>query len=117
MLILSAVLDYLPTPNKQLDELLGYPWEYVLIDRSLYHPNDTEVIAVQTVPPSIYDAMYPLWIRSESKQTRLMIERGYDELLHWEHPFSMPYQPTAGKIVRIRLRGFLYKKSNVDNKV
>lgn len=109
ILLLSAVLDYIPYPEV-FAKILEYPWKYILIDRSFYHPEDKEVIGVQTVPPSIYDAQYPLWLRSESKQNNMMISKGFEEVLRWDSPFSMPYLNDSGITSNIPLRGFLYKR-------
>lgn len=108
LLLLSAVIDYIPYPEVFAD-LLEYPWKYILIDRSFYHPEDKEIIGIQTVPPSIYDAQYPLWLRSESKQNYMMTSKGFVEVMRWNSPFSMPYLNDSG-YTSIPLRGFLYKR-------
>ena len=109
ILLLSAVVDYIPDPEV-FANLLEYPWKYILIDRSFYHPEDKEVISVQTVPPSIYDAQYPLWLRSESKQKNMMASKEFEEVMRWASPFSMPYINDLGVTSNIPLRGFLYKR-------
>lgn len=108
LLLLSAVIDYIPYPEVFAD-LLEYPWKYILIDRSFYHPEDKEIIGIQTVTPSIYDAQYPLWLRSESKQNYMMTSKGFVEVMRWNSPFSMPYLNDSG-YTSIPLRGFLYKR-------
>ena len=109
ILLLSAVLDYIPYPEV-FANLLEYPWKYILIDRSFYHPEDKEVIGVQTVPPSIYEAQYPLWLRSESNQSKMMMSKGFEEVLRWDSPFYMPYLSDLGITSNIPLKGFLYMR-------
>lgn len=109
LLILSAVIEYLDEPDRMLDKLLSYPWKYVLIDRSFYHPEDKETISIQVVPPVIYDAQYPLWLRSTSKQNSLFKKNGYNLISKWDSQFSLNYKP--GKdVINVPLKGFLYKK-------
>lgn len=108
LLILSAVIEYLEEPDRMLDKLLSYPWKYVLIDRSFYHPEDKETVSIQVVPPIIYDAQYPLWLRSISKQNCLFNKNGYSLISQWDSQFSLNYKP-GKEVINVPLKGFLYK--------
>lgn len=109
VLLLSSVLEYMENPFEMLESLLNNDWKFVIIERSQYNPDDKDRLMIQAVPPSIYDAQYPLWLRSESKQHAIMTQKGYENILDWELPFSMPYRDEKGTRV-LHFKGFLYKK-------
>lgn len=67
VVILSTVLQYLENPYTFLNEILGYNFEFILIDRTPFTLNNTDRLTVQKVPPSIYNASYPCWFFSETK--------------------------------------------------
>ena len=108
ILLLSSVLEYMEYPYEILRNLLKYKWKYIIIERSQYSPYGEDRIMVQTVPPTIYDAQYPLWLRSEDKQHNLLSENGYDKILDWILPFSIIYKDERGSQV-IPFKGFMYK--------
>lgn len=108
VLLLSAVLEYLEKPFDSLNSLIDYGWEYVIIERSQYSPYEENRIMVQSVPPSIYNAQYPLWLRSEEEQHQVMSSKGYDRIYDWILPFSIRYKDERGEKV-IPYKGFLYK--------
>jgi putative methyltransferase (TIGR04325 family) len=64
LLLLSSVLQYLEEPYKELDKLLKLDIPFVIIDRMMAHHFEGDRIVVQTVPPSIYEASYPVWLLS-----------------------------------------------------
>ena len=55
------------------------------------------------------DARYPLWLRSENEQHRIMSEKGYKRILDWKLPFSIMYKDERGTM-KIPFKGFMYKK-------
>lgn len=57
--LLSGVLQYLENPFTVINEIRRHRFPLVLIDRTPFCTTDREFIAVQVVPPSIYDASYP----------------------------------------------------------
>jgi len=64
VVLLSSVLQYLPQPNKVLDNLIAERIQYVVIDRTPFSDASVDRITIQHVPPSIYPASYPCRIFS-----------------------------------------------------
>lgn len=57
--LLSSVLQYLPQPDKVLDDLGAKGIQYVVIDRTPFSDASVDHISIQHVPSSIYPASYP----------------------------------------------------------
>lgn len=110
ILLMSGVMEYLPEPYKILGDLLKMPWRFIIIDRSLFHPVDEDMIGVQTVPPSIYDAQYPIWVLSSKKLEREMQGKGYEMVYNWETPWAMSYIKKNGGGKNISLIGAFFMK-------
>lgn len=77
VLVLSSVLQYLPTPYQTLQELLGWRIPHVLIDRTAFVVGEQDRLTVQTVPESIYSASYPTWLFNESRLVAACVQAGY----------------------------------------
>ena len=60
VILLSSVLQYLPRPYILLNEILALNSDMVILDRTCYlNQGEEELITVQRVPESIYEASYP----------------------------------------------------------
>jgi len=66
-LLLSSVLQYLEKPYEFLDGLESDPFEYLVVDRTIFVDLPEDRITVQSVPEEIYKASYPCWMLSRSK--------------------------------------------------
>ncbi|WP_372719099.1 methyltransferase, TIGR04325 family [Novipirellula sp.] len=66
ILILSSVLQYLPNPMEQLNQLIALGFDYVLLDRTAFWDGDFDRISIQRVPSHIYQASYPAWFFSKT---------------------------------------------------
>lgn len=67
VILLSSVLQYLPDPYQILHELSGVGAKVMVIDRTPMSSVTSDRLVVQRVPPSIYEACYPMWIFSRNK--------------------------------------------------
>lgn len=76
-LVLSSVMQYLPSPYQTLQQLLKLRIPHVLIDRTAFVVGERDRLTVQTVPESIYQASYPAWFFCEATFSRMLIEAGY----------------------------------------
>lgn len=65
--LLSGVLQYLEDPRALLREIAALTSADLIIDRTYCTASPDDVLTVQVVPPSIYDASYPCWIFSQSQ--------------------------------------------------
>lgn len=67
VVLLSSVLQYLPTPYDTLRELLALGAPYILLDRTPMVRGSRDRLTIQRVPPHIYRAVYPAWFLSEER--------------------------------------------------
>lgn len=92
VLMLCSVLQYLPNPREALVDLLGHPWEMVIIDRTALLPNrETDRLTVQTVPPWIYEASYPAWFLSKA-WLHSAFSNDYELIANWTNEDSYPIE-------------------------
>lgn len=61
VLVLSSVLQYLPNINDWIDQFNNSNIVYILIDRTTTVQSDENIITIQQVPTTIYEASYPCW--------------------------------------------------------
>lgn len=64
VVILSSVLQYFERPYDTLHEILELGCDHIIIDRTSFWDGPADRLCVQTVPPSIYQASYPIWVFS-----------------------------------------------------
>jgi putative methyltransferase (TIGR04325 family) len=57
--VLSSSLQYLPDPHAILEEIIGHDFDVVILDRTPFIASERDLLTVQTVPASIYQASYP----------------------------------------------------------
>ena len=74
VILLSGVIQYLSTPHCFIDDILRQDFDYIIIDRTSFIREckivpklSPDLLTVQIVPPSIYDASYPAWFFDEDK--------------------------------------------------
>jgi putative methyltransferase (TIGR04325 family) len=72
VVLLSGVLQYLDRPYAILQELIECGAEFVIVDRTSFHDGRDDLVAMQTVPPAIYSASYPMWLLSRHDFMRSM---------------------------------------------
>jgi len=70
--LFGSSLQYLENPFEIMDNLLTQDLEVLIIDRMPIHQGSEDIVIVQKVDKSIYDASYPAWIFSEEKLTQFM---------------------------------------------
>lgn len=72
VVLLSSVLQYLEKPYERLTEVGALGRAHLIIDRTPCSDQARDVLTVQSVPRSIYDASYPCWILSRQKLTQAL---------------------------------------------
>lgn len=88
-LLLSGVLQYLQHPHQFLSDLLRRDIPFVFLDRTMAHRFARDRLAVQRVPPTIYDASYPVWLLDADRLESAFTDAGYELLDHFDpHPGS-----------------------------
>lgn len=76
-LMLSGVLQYLEDPYTILEILLGKRYPHFLLDRTMARPGFSDELYIQHVPPSIYQASYPVWFLDANRVEELVQSYGY----------------------------------------
>lgn len=61
LVLLSSVLQYLPSPFAVLESLAQKQVGLIVIDRTPFSNDKTEKLKIQHVPAEIYSASYPCW--------------------------------------------------------
>ena len=80
VVLLSSVLQYFENPYKMIEKICSLNVKYIIIDRTPFNRNDQDKILVQKVPPSIYEASYPLHVLSEAKISNILAKAGFKKL-------------------------------------
>jgi len=65
ILILSSVLQYLENPYRWIEKFLALKIPFILIDRTGIIEKDRDILTLQKVPATFYDASYPAWFFNE----------------------------------------------------
>jgi putative methyltransferase (TIGR04325 family) len=88
VLLLSSVLQYLENPYDWIDKFSSLGIEYVIIDRTAFTLNETDILTVQNVPDTIYSASYPAWFFSRNKFLKSWSE--YEILASFDSGYTPP---------------------------
>lgn len=83
VVLLSAVLHYLPEPHRMLADIIARKPGWIIIDRTPTWRQDRDRITVQRVPPRIYPASYPSWVFSRAR-----LEAAWTGQYRIEHMFD-----------------------------
>lgn len=102
VIILSSVLHYLKEPYTLLDSLLQSHSKYIIIDRTPYSNEDRDTLYVQKIPPTIFDASYPMWVFSLNK---------FKEYIKHENIIAEFYGFENG-LFGLEWKGFIIKNNN-----
>lgn len=75
VILLSSVLQYLPSPYETIAQLAACSADYLIIDRTPFAGGSDDKLFIQHTPASIYRASYPMWVFSEEKFLAALQER------------------------------------------
>lgn len=64
IILASGVLQYLEQPGEILKQFLDFNFEYIIIDRTGFSNEESDIITVQNISESIYGGSYPVWFFS-----------------------------------------------------
>ena len=67
VLLLSSVLQYLDKPYDWIEKFTKLNFQSIIIDRTCFIQNYTDMITIQNVPEFIYKASYPMWLFNKEK--------------------------------------------------
>lgn len=105
-ILLSSVLSYIEKPYDLLKSILKYKFKYVIIDRTLFIPGNSDLLTKQQVPEEIYKASYPCWIFSKEKLIKFMSENYL--LINDFDPYNNELIDVDGK--KAAFRGLIFSK-------
>jgi putative methyltransferase (TIGR04325 family) len=105
-LLLSGVLQCLDKPYDILSDLLSLDIPFICVDRTMAHRFACDRLVIQSVPPTIYAASYPVWLLDADRLESVFSSKGYEVLYDFDpHPgstFGPPdcNAPYAGWLLR-----------------
>lgn len=88
-IVLSSVLPYLKEPFAMIEKVKSYNFDYLIIDRNPFMDTENDMLTVQVVPESIYNASYPAWFFNEKKFLKAFEDK-YTVKNEFSSPFSAP---------------------------
>lgn len=108
LLLLFSVLQYIPNAHNLIKKILSYKFEYIIIDRTAFIESSTDRIAIQVVPPDIYEASYPCWFFNENNFLNLFL-KDYDLVNDFVDEIPGPMLLGAEKV---SWKGYYLKRKN-----
>jgi putative methyltransferase (TIGR04325 family) len=83
VVLFGSVLQYLSSPEEQLNSVISQGIESIIIDRTAFHSGDKDCLTIQRVSPEIYDASYPAWFFSLHLFKEKLEGSGYKIVTEW----------------------------------
>lgn len=66
-ILFSSVIQYFENPYSLLEKVLSFGFDFIIFDRTPFMEEGADRIAIQKVPPEIYQASYPAWFFNKDK--------------------------------------------------
>lgn len=67
LILCSGVIQYLEDPYGFIEKLFQYDFSFAIFDRTSFSVSGKDVMTLQNVAPSIYEASYPCWFLNFEK--------------------------------------------------
>lgn len=113
-ILLSSVCSYLEEPYEILGNILQRKFPHIIIDEQAFHPEDKNMVMLQNVPPSIYEAVYPVTLFSLSEFKQFIEDRGY-RIWEWDYQFgNVPIRVDSNTYLNTIEKGFYLTLNNGD---
>ena len=109
VILASGTLQYIQEPTQILKSLIRTDTDYIVIDRTPFSVNGTELISVQSVPSGITRSSYPIRLFNEIQFQEQFLEY-YDEIAFFN---TVDGQLGRGALKAI-FKGFVFKKKKLD---
>ncbi|MBC7695254.1 MAG: methyltransferase, TIGR04325 family [Burkholderiales bacterium] len=75
IVILSSVISYFESPYQLLNNIFSHNFNFILIDKTIFTDYQNDILTLQTVPPTIYEASYPCWVLNKNNVTNFMSKK------------------------------------------
>lgn len=109
-IIASSFIQHTEEPEAYWDIIKRFNAPYVLMNRLPLIDKEADILSIQYVEPTIYDASYPAWFLAEHKWLELM-QQEHHMLLRWTIPEDEVYLDNKHKVIG---QGILLKATAVD---
>jgi putative methyltransferase (TIGR04325 family) len=107
IIILSSVLQYMEKPYEIMMEIIKHGIKCIIVDLTGFM--DKERIMIQKIPPSIYEACYPVWILEENKLLKCF-ENDYKLIETYDSFIGKELYLNDGS--KFSYKGFIFIKNN-----
>lgn len=88
VLILSGVLQYLEKPHDWIRKFIDLKIDSIIIDRTSFVEDEVDILTIQKVPETIYDASYPSWFFGNTFMKTF--ETDYHVISYFDNGFTPP---------------------------
>lgn len=105
VILASGVLQCMPDPAQILDLFVRTGANYIVIDRTPIAFNGKKVISVQSVPDTICQSSYPIWLFNE-EQLKAPLQVDYEEIAHFD---AVDGTLGAGRL-KAEFKGFIFQR-------
>jgi len=75
VILLSGVLQYLSNPTEWIHQIMDLDTEFIILDRTGFVDAERDIVMIQNVPSSIYEASYPVWFFNEKLLLNLFFSK------------------------------------------
>lgn len=103
VVLLSSVLEYLPNPELIINDLVKIKPDVIIVDRTPFTLDNTELITIQKVPPEIFSATLPCRILSVSKLINYLNAANYE--------LVTKYPSLGGVGLNYKYQGLIFKRN------
>ena len=108
VLILSGVLQYLETPQKILNFISNFHFDYIIIDLTGILVNSNKsILTLQQIPESIYKASYPCWFFNEKEMMDVFADN-YN--LIYDFDCELGNDLSLNNQIKAKYKGYFYTK-------
>jgi putative methyltransferase (TIGR04325 family) len=111
IIILSGVLQCLENPYDWIKNFKKLDIEYIVVDRTTFVENETDILTVQSVPLSIYEASYPCWFFNFENFENTFLDK-YSRVAIFDS-FADTSKIYLSKKKKAYWKGILFKKNKI----
>ncbi|WP_322906514.1 methyltransferase, TIGR04325 family [Paenibacillus campi] len=97
-IIASSFVQHTDDPETYFNIIKSFNTLFILMNRLQLIEQEKDILSVQYVDPTIYDASYPAWFLAENKWLNLM-QQEHDILFRWSIPEDEAYLDHKHKVI------------------
>ncbi len=108
VILVSGVLQYMPSPTHTLSLFVQTSADYIVIDRTPISVSGKQTISVQSVPSTINQSSYPVWLFNEQQLKAPLLDK-YDEIARFD---ALDGTLGTGQL-KAEFKGFVFRKKKM----